>query len=110
MSGDRLTDKPEETLLQIELPNKSALIGSKINQKLKPDANLANPFGGNVMIKNFVNNFVNDEGGQDIVEYSLLLVLIGAAAVFVLTTMGESITSIFSKINTKLTTADKSIS
>jgi pilus assembly protein Flp/PilA len=62
------------------------------------------------MIKNFVNNFVNDEGGQDIVEYSLLLVLIGAAAVFVLTTMGQSITSIFSKINTKLTTADASIS
>ncbi|MEP7342210.1 MAG: Flp family type IVb pilin [Acidobacteriota bacterium] len=62
------------------------------------------------MIKNFVNNFVNDEGGQDIVEYSLLLVLIGAAAVFVLTTMGQSISSIFSKINTKLNTADGSIS
>ena len=62
------------------------------------------------MIKNFVNNFVNDERGQDIVEYSLLLVLIGAAAVFVLTTMGQSISSIFSKINTKLTTADNSIS
>jgi pilus assembly protein Flp/PilA len=62
------------------------------------------------MIKNFVQNFVNDEQGQDIVEYSLLLVLIGAAAVFVLTTMGQSISSIFSKINTKLTTADNSIS
>jgi pilus assembly protein Flp/PilA len=62
------------------------------------------------MIKNFVKNFVNDQQGQDIVEYSLLLVLIGAAAVFVLTTMGQSISSIFSKINTKLTTADNSIS
>lgn len=62
------------------------------------------------MIKNFVNNFVNDEGGQDIVEYSLLLVLIGAAAVFVLTTMGQSISSIFSKINTKLSSADGAIS
>lgn len=62
------------------------------------------------MIKNFMNNFVRDEQGQDIVEYSLLLVLIGAAAVFVLTTMGQSITSIFSKINTKLTTANDSIS
>ncbi|MDQ3012185.1 MAG: Flp family type IVb pilin [Blastocatellia bacterium] len=62
------------------------------------------------MIKNFVKNFVNDEQGQDIVEYSLLLVLIGAAAVFVLTTMGQSISSIFSKINTKLTSADNSIS
>lgn len=57
-----------------------------------------------------VREFLKDEQGQDIVEYSLLLVLIGAAAVFVLTTMGQSISSIFSKINTKLTTANNSIS
>jgi len=62
------------------------------------------------MIRKFVNNFIKDEQGQDIVEYSLLLVLIGAAAVFVLTTMGQSISSIFSKINDKLTTANNSIS
>jgi len=62
------------------------------------------------MIKNFVKNFVADEQGQDIVEYSLLLVLIGAAAVFVLTTMGTSISQIFSKINDKLSTANNSIS
>ncbi|MBP6823019.1 MAG: Flp family type IVb pilin [Acidobacteria bacterium] len=62
------------------------------------------------MIRNFVNTFVKDEQGQDIVEYSLLLVLIGAAAVFVLTTMGTSISQIFSKINTKLETANNSIS
>jgi pilus assembly protein Flp/PilA len=57
-----------------------------------------------------MNEFVKDEQGQDIVEYSLLLVLIGAAAVFVLTTMGTSISQIFSKINTKLTSANESIS
>lgn len=62
------------------------------------------------MIKDFVNSFVQDEQGQDIVEYSLLLVLIGAAAVFVLTTMGTSISQIFSKINTKLSSANDSIS
>jgi len=62
------------------------------------------------MIRNFVNTFVKDEQGQDIVEYSLLLVLIGAAAVFVLTTMGTSISQIFSKINTKLSSANDSIS
>ncbi len=62
------------------------------------------------MIKDFVNSFVKDEQGQDIVEYSLLLVLIGAAAVFVLTTMGTSISQIFSKINTKLSSANDSIS
>lgn len=63
------------------------------------------------MIRNFtIRNFVRDEQGQDIVEYSLLLVLIGAAAVFVLTIMGQSISQIFSKINVRLTTANNSIS
>ncbi len=57
-----------------------------------------------------IKEFIKDEQGQDIVEYSLLLVLIGAAAVFVLTTMGQSISQIFSKINTRLTTANNSIS
>ncbi len=62
------------------------------------------------MITNFVKSFIRDEQGQDIVEYSLLLVLIGAAAVFVLTSMGQSISEIFSKINVRLTTANDSIS
>ncbi len=56
-----------------------------------------------------VKQFLQDEQGQDIVEYSLLLVLIGAAAVFILTAMGESISQIFSKINTRLSTANDSI-
>ncbi|MBL8172049.1 MAG: Flp family type IVb pilin [Acidobacteria bacterium] len=57
-----------------------------------------------------IKEFIKDEQGQDIVEYSLLLVLIGAAAVFVLTTMGQSISSIFGKINNKLAAANQSIS
>jgi len=57
-----------------------------------------------------LKKFITDENGQDIVEYSLLLVLIGAAAIFVLTTMGTSIGSIFSKINTRLSSANDSIS
>jgi Flp pilus assembly pilin Flp len=61
-------------------------------------------------MKTFLKLFWQDEGAQDIVEYSLLLVLIGAAALFVLTTMGKSITEIFSKINTKLQSANEAIS
>ncbi len=61
-------------------------------------------------IRNFVKNFVSDEGGQDIVEYSLLLVLIGAAALFVLSQMGITISSIFNKINERLTSANNAIS
>ncbi|MBK6798798.1 MAG: Flp family type IVb pilin [Acidobacteria bacterium] len=62
------------------------------------------------MTKDMIRNFINDEQGQDIVEYSLLLVLIGAAALFVLTAMGTSITGIFSKINDRLSSANASIS
>ena len=57
-----------------------------------------------------LRQLLKDERGQDVVEYSLLLVLIGAAAVFILTTMGASISNIFSKINTKLQSADSKIS
>jgi Flp pilus assembly pilin Flp len=57
-----------------------------------------------------IRQFIKDEQGQDIVEYSLLLVLIGAAAVFVLTAMGTSISQIFSKINLRLTSANSAIS
>lgn len=57
-----------------------------------------------------IREFLNDEEGQDIVEYSLLLVLIGAAALFVLTSMGQSITAIFSKINDRLSSANNAVS
>lgn len=56
-----------------------------------------------------IKQFLQDEQGQDIVEYSLLLVLIGAAAVFILTAMGASISAIFSKINARLSTANDAI-
>lgn len=57
-----------------------------------------------------IRDFLADEQGQDVVEYSLLLVLIGAAALFVLTAMGTSISAIFSKINVRLEGANQSIS
>lgn len=57
-----------------------------------------------------ITEFIRDEQGQDIVEYSLLMVLIGAAAVFLLTSMGQSISAIFNKINSRLTTANDAIS
>lgn len=61
-------------------------------------------------LKQFAISFWQDEVAQDVVEYSLLLVLIGAAAVFVLTTMGTSISGIFSKIGDKLSSANQAIS
>jgi Flp pilus assembly pilin Flp len=57
-----------------------------------------------------IKNLIKDEQGQDIVEYSLLLVLIGAASLFILTAMGTSISQIFQKINERLASANASIS
>jgi len=54
-------------------------------------------------------DFLRDEYGQDVVEYSLLLVLIGIVAIITLTVMGTSISSIFSKISSKLNQADSAI-
>ena len=62
------------------------------------------------MLQKSLVAFLKDEEGQDVVEYSLLLVLIAAASIFVLTAMGSSIGQIFSKINTRLNTANTSIS
>lgn len=57
----------------------------------------------------FIREFIKDEGGQDLAEVSLLLVLIGVAGLFVLSAMGQSVTEIFNKINTKVADANASI-
>lgn len=56
-----------------------------------------------------IKQFLKDESGQDIVEYSLLLVLIGAVAVLILTGMGTSISNIFTKIQNSLIQADNAV-
>lgn len=43
-------------------------------------------------MKELLIEFLKDEAGQSVVEYSLLLTLIGASTVFMLTMMGLSIT------------------
>ncbi len=60
-------------------------------------------------MKELLLNFLSDEGGQDLVEYSLLLCLIGAVAIVALTAMGKSISAIFGKINERLTDASNQI-
>lgn len=41
-----------------------------------------------------LNDFLKDEEGQSIVEYTLLLTLIGATTIFMLTLMGLSISQV----------------
>lgn len=44
-----------------------------------------------------------DEQGQDLVEYALLLVLIALAAAATIQTLGKSINNVFSNANAALT-------
>jgi Flp pilus assembly pilin Flp len=43
------------------------------------------------MLKNWITRFVEDEEGQSIVEYTLLMTLIAATSLLMLTMMGLSI-------------------
>lgn len=53
-----------------------------------------------------VQVFLGDERGQDLVEYSLLIVLIAALGAVALAAMGGSIAGILSRIANVLTGAD----
>ena len=44
----------------------------------------------------------NQEEGQAMVEYALILALVSVAAVAILSTLGSSVSSIFSEINADL--------
>lgn len=55
-------------------------------------------------------SFIRDEAGQDIVEYSLIVVLVAAAAVATLTMMGQSVAGVFSKLTQKLNNVADSVS
>jgi pilus assembly protein Flp/PilA len=53
----------------------------------------------------YVNTFVRDEEGQDLIEYALLVALISLVCVVALTGAGEQVNLIFESIQDKLTTA-----
>ncbi len=50
-----------------------------------------------------LKNFLNDEEGQDLVEYALLLVFLALAAIAILPTLGSSVNAVFSQSNSALT-------
>ena len=49
-----------------------------------------------------IRQFLTDESGQDIVEYSLVIVLLGTIALIYLTGMGLNVMSILQKIGARL--------
>jgi Flp pilus assembly pilin Flp len=54
-------------------------------------------------------SFLADERGQDMVEYSLLLLLLGCVALIYLTGVGASVSSIWSKVGAKLDQTSSSL-
>lgn len=54
-----------------------------------------------------LKNLITDESGQDVVEYSLLIVLIGTVALIYLTGLGLNITTLLQNIGAKLELVSK---
>ena len=51
----------------------------------------------------YLRKFVQDEQGQDLVEYALLLVFLALAAIAVLPTLGKAVNNVFSESASTLT-------
>ncbi len=49
-----------------------------------------------------IQQFLTDDSGQDMVEYSLVIVLLGTIALIYLTGMGLNVANILQKIGAKL--------
>lgn len=62
------------------------------------------------MMTSALKTFWQEEDGQDLVEYSLLLAFIALAAVSILSSVGGSIKSLFTGMNTALTSASTAAS
>ena len=54
---------------------------------------------------NFLKRLWNEEEGQDLIEYALLLVLIALVSVAAITGVGQAVNSVFTNANTALSTA-----
>jgi len=58
----------------------------------------------------FLRNFWNDEQGQDLIEYTLLMAFVALASAALFIGAGASIKSIWSSTNTQLASAATSAS
>jgi pilus assembly protein Flp/PilA len=55
-----------------------------------------------------IKNFIQDEDGQGLVEYGLILGLVSVGAIAALTALKGGLNSVFSKVNTELSTVSGS--
>jgi Flp pilus assembly pilin Flp len=57
-------------------------------------------------MKHLLKNFINDEQGQDLIEYTLLMAFVALASAALFIGAGGSISGIWSQTNAQLTTAN----
>ena len=53
-------------------------------------------------LMNLAKRFAQEESGQDLVEYSLILAFVALSAAALLTTMGDSVSTIWTSADTQL--------
>ena len=58
-------------------------------------------------MKDFMNWFANEESGQGMVEYGLIIALVSIVVILVLTNMGESLKKLFENTNNTLVKQSK---
>jgi len=56
-------------------------------------------------MKTFISNFINDEQGQDLIEYTLLMAFIALASAAIFIGAGGSVATIWTNASTQLSTA-----
>ena len=61
-------------------------------------------------MKTFINNFLRDEQGQDLIEYTLLLAFVALASAALFIGAGNSVKGIWQVTNTQLAAANTSAS
>ena len=59
-------------------------------------------------MKTFINNFLRDEQGQDLIEYTLLLAFVALASAALFMGAGNSVKGIWSITNSQLIAANTS--
>jgi pilus assembly protein Flp/PilA len=55
-------------------------------------------------MKQLFSNLMNDESGQDLIEYALVAALVGLGAVAAMKSLGTTISTAFTSIGTTLST------
>jgi pilus assembly protein Flp/PilA len=58
-----------------------------------------------ISLRRILSGLINDESGQDLIEYALVAAIIALGATAAMTTVSKDITAVFTKIGTSLASA-----